>query len=240
MMRTAKGFVGALGALVMCCVGAQARAQGLVVDDVGNVGIGTETPAATLQVEGDALVSSSSGGRLLTLSTSSTACRMALVSSNANWILANQATQKFRIREESSGIAFELTPGGDLTLSGSVTALSFNPVSSRALKTDIEPVDDREILNRVATMPVYRWRYDADPTGERHIGPMAEDFRDTFHIGDGSHLSLVTTTGVSLAAIRGLYEMLEEKDAKLSALQTANDQLARRLAALEQQIGKPH
>ncbi|HEY0781838.1 MAG TPA: hypothetical protein VGE98_05225, partial [Thermoanaerobaculia bacterium] len=82
----------------------------------------------------------------------------------------------------------------------------------------------------------------------RHLGPMAEDFFAAFSLGrDEKGISLIDTGGVALAAIQGLYRKLEEKEAevqalrqdsetRIEALSKQNDDLAARLAALEQQL----
>jgi hypothetical protein len=50
----------------------------------------------------------------------------------------------------------------------------------------------------------------------RHIGPMAQDFHAAFKVGaDDKHISTIDEGGVALAAIQGLYQELEAKDAQL-------------------------
>ena len=54
----------------------------------------------------------------------------------------------------------------------------------------------------------------------RHIGPMAQDFHAAFHVGeDNLHIHAIDANGVALAAIQGLYQVLQEKDAQIAALQ---------------------
>ena len=70
------------------------------------------------------------------------------------------------------------------------------------------------------------------------MGPMAQDFYQAFGLGmDDQHIAPLDTNGVALASIQGLYEIVQEKDAQISALQTQNADLEARLSALEHKIG---
>ena len=52
------------------------------------------------------------------------------------------------------------------------------------------------------------------------MGPTAQDFRAAFGLGaDGRHLAPVDTNGVALAAIQGLNQLVEEKDAQIASLE---------------------
>jgi hypothetical protein len=105
----------------------------------------------------------------------------------------------------------------------------FNTTSDRNMKEKFAPVDNQEILERVAALPISRWNFKADAQ-TRHIGPMAQDFYAAFNVGtDDKHIATVDEDGVALAAIQGLNEKLKEKDAQIEAL-------AKRLADLEQLV----
>ncbi len=101
-------------------------------------------------------------------------------------------------------------------------------VSDRNVKANIEPIDQREILARVAQMPIRKWNYKTDDPSVRHIGPMAQDFHDAFGLGDTDKgIYTVDGNGVALASIQALYQIVEEKDRKIAALES-------RLTDLEQ------
>jgi len=90
--------------------------------------------------------------------------------------------------------------------------------SSRAWKQDFEPADTRDVLARVAALPISEWSYKSEP-GVRHVGPVAEDFAEAFGLGgDAQTIGTVDADGVALAAIKGLNEIVEEKDAEISEL----------------------
>jgi len=119
-----------------------------------------------------------------------------------------------------------------LNCSGVVSAQSFNTTSDRNLKEKFVPVDSLKVLARVANLPISSWNFKNDST--RHIGPMAQDFYATFNVGpDDKHIATVDEGGVALAAIQGLNQKLDEKDAELQQLKSQNESLEKRLADLE-------
>lgn len=66
---------------------------------------------------------------------------------------------------------------------------------------------------------------------------MAEDFHDEFGLGESpEHISNVDADGVALAAIQGLDEELEEKEARIQEFQSENEELRERLDALEERV----
>jgi hypothetical protein len=119
-----------------------------------------------------------------------------------------------------------LDPNQDLPPSGgnknhrpSTCGIRCTP-SDRNLKTNIEPVDGRELLARLATVPVQRWNYKADDSSVRHIGPMAQDFHAAFNVGDSDKtINIVDGNGIALASIQALYRMVQEKDQRIAALE---------------------
>lgn len=91
--------------------------------------------------------------------------------------------------------------------------------SDRNLKSGFAPVSPAEMLAKVVSIPVESWFYKSQP-GEKHIGPVAQDFHAAFGLNgsDDKHISTVDEEGVALAAIQGLNEKLLKKDAELEAL----------------------
>ncbi len=79
-------------------------------------------------------------------------------------------------------------------------------------------VDPADILERLARLRIQTWSYTFEP-GVRHIGPMAQEFAEVFGLGgDARRIRLNDAIGIAFAAIRGLHAMLEENEARLTAL----------------------
>ena len=98
-------------------------------------------------------------------------------------------------------------------------------------------MDGREVLKRLASIPVESWNYKSQDASIRHIGPMAQDFYAAFGLGeDNKHITTVDADGVALAAIQGLYELVKEKEAEIAAQESRICDLEARLAALEAMV----
>jgi endosialidase-like protein len=92
---------------------------------------------------------------------------------------------------------------------------SWSTLSDRNSKANIEPVDAEAVLAKLAAIPIATWNWKAQNTGVRHMGPMAQDFRTAFGLGeDDKHITTVDEEGVALAAIQGLNAKLEERVAE--------------------------
>ncbi len=102
--------------------------------------------------------------------------------------------------------------------------------SDRNQKEHFATVDVQEVLTKVATLPIETWNYkDQNPT-IRHIGPMAQDFAAAFKVGeDDRFIEVVDANGVALAAIQGLYKLLQDKDAEISAMRAELDELKQQM-----------
>jgi hypothetical protein len=106
--------------------------------------------------------------------------------------------------------------------------------SDRNLKNHIRPVEPRSVLERVATMPISQWSMKADTGGHNHIGPMAQDFYAAFGLGDSDkYIAQGDAQGVALASIKGLYQLLQEKDEESRRLQKRLEALEERLSRFE-------
>jgi len=98
-------------------------------------------------------------------------------------------------------------------------------------------MDSREVLARVVALPITRWNYKADPSSQ-HLGPVAQDFKAGFALGaDDTSIATVDEAGVALAAVQGLNQKMEEREAilrrELERRDTENAELKTRLARLE-------
>jgi trimeric autotransporter adhesin len=103
---------------------------------------------------------------------------------------------------------------------------SWASMSDRAAKTDFEPVDAGGILEEVARLPLQTWRYRTEPSGARHLGPVAQDFHAAFGLGANDRtIAAVDADGVALAAIQALYRLVQEQQGEIAALRLRLDAL---------------
>jgi hypothetical protein len=161
---------------------------------------------------------------------------------------ASAAANEFAVRASGgvrfvSAIEVDGTPTAGVTLAaGSGT---WSSLSDRNAKENFAPTDAREILDKVAGLPLASWNYKAQGAGVRHLGPTAQDFRAAFHLGESERtIATVDADGVALAAIQGLNEKVEagseraevrtrQLGQRLEQTATEITELKQRLAALE-------
>jgi hypothetical protein len=123
-------------------------------------------------------------------------------------------------------------PGGYRLFTGAGTsgaylapgAGSWSSMSDRNAKENLMPVEVGEVLAKVAALSLSTWNYTSQEATVRHIGPMAQDFKAAFDVGESeTGISTVDADGVALAAIQGLNQKIEvavkHKDARIAALE---------------------
>jgi hypothetical protein len=105
--------------------------------------------------------------------------------------------------------------------------------SDRNGKENFAPVDGVAVLDALAAIPISTWNWKTEAADIRHMGPMAQDFRAAFGLGpDDKHITTIDADGVALAAIQGLHRAVQEKDARIAALERTVEQLKRAVDAL--------
>jgi hypothetical protein len=149
------------------------------------------------------------------------------------------ATDEFAVRA-SGGVRFvtAVDSSGDPVAGVALAAGSgsWGILSDREMQANLAPVDELQVLTLVADLPISTWSYTGQDPSIRHIGPMAQDFHSAFSLGeDNVHIGVVDADGVALAAIQGLYQLVQAQDAQLRAQQRHIAALETRLAALERQ-----
>jgi hypothetical protein len=108
------------------------------------------------------------------------------------------------------------TAGVQLAAGGS----AWSALSDRDSKANIASVDARWVMEKLASIPISTWNYRTQDAAIRHIGPMAQDFAAAFDVGeDDRHITTIDADGVSLAAIQGLYQIVQDKDRRISQLE---------------------
>src|SRR5205085_2198406 len=81
-------------------------------------------------------------------------------------------------------------------------------------------VDGVAVLNALMDVPIATWNMKEQDDSIRHLGPMAQDFYAAFGVGDAeTTINSVDADGVALAAIQGLATVVQEKEARISALE---------------------
>lgn len=215
-----------------------------------NVGIGTIAPNVNLHVEGgsDASLSNGSGyvvlgdvsGSNLVIDNNEIIARnngagtnLYLNNEGGNvGILRNAASHPLHVgNDNANGNGAHLTAGGTWTNG-----------SSRDSKQGFEPIDKQAVLRKVVDLPVTRWQYKGEAVDVHHIGPVAQDFRAAFEVGhDDRYITTIDADGVALAAIQGLYAIVQEKNREIDELKAkveSVDRLEAKVAALEALVSK--
>ncbi len=106
---------------------------------------------------------------------------------------------------------------------------SWNSVSDRSKKENFKPLDAEAILTKVARMPVTEWNYKSQPSTQKHIGVVAQDFYAAFQldgIGNDTTINTVDIDGVNMISIQALEKRTQD-------LKAENQQLKAKLAAYE-------
>ena len=88
------------------------------------------------------------------------------------------------------------------------------------MKENFVAVDGEDVLRRLVAMPISMWNFKGSDPALRSLGPTAQDFFAAFHLGnDDKSIALGNLSGVALAAIQGLHELMQEKEARIDALE---------------------
>jgi hypothetical protein len=104
--------------------------------------------------------------------------------------------------------------------------------SDRNIKDNFSPINPQQVLAKVTAMPITTWNYKEEPE-KLHLGPMAQDFYGAFGIGyDDKTITFLDEGGVALAAIQGLNQKVDDKDAKIQALEKQVAELKEMVKAL--------
>jgi len=156
-----------------------------------------------------------------------------LSSTEANQFLARASGGFTFWTNASNTVGATLAPGSG----------SWASVSDRAMKTNVARIDDEEVLDKVARLPIGTWSYVSE-RGVRHVGPMAQDFYAAFGVGaDDRHITAIDEDGVALASIKALDAenarlRVQQRTLRtqLAAMSTSQSSLQRRLRRLEASV----
>lgn len=142
---------------------------------------------------------------------------------------ATGGNDAFEVTKVGSGeIEFRVDDAGNATLAGMLFENS-----DRNAKTNIETINPDEVLAKLAELPISEWEYKDSP-GQRHVGPMAQDFRAAFGLGaNDTSLATIDTSGVALASVKALNLKLETISEQNRQLAKENTELQARVSQLE-------
>ena len=125
-------------------------------------------------------------------------------------ILASGGTRIFSNSNVSAGVL--LAAGGN----------AWSAVSDKAYKENFALVDARNILEKLSEMPVGQCNLASQDPSIQHMGPTAQDFHAAFGLGESDTLiTSLDTDGVAIAAIQGLYQLTQKRDAEIADLREA-------------------
>jgi len=212
-----------------------------------HVGINTQSPNAPLQIVSNATlfsgeaamrIGSSQSGRHLAFDANEIQAAIR-VPTNGNY---TSNFEEIFINQHGGNVGIGLVGGSQIiNLRGSEVRVNGTLVhsSDRNLKTDFKPLDSKEVLAKIAEMPVTNWRWKSDESGTRHIGPMAQDFKKAFSLNeDDTVIAPLDVDGITLVAIQGLNEMIGEKDAEIDVLKKSHNSLKESNEALNLRLEK--
>ena len=214
----------------------------------GGVGVGTSIPDFTVDVAsntglGQIRITETNGSNGLTMfaleNTGHPRFRLRNSTLNSNWdfrTAGSGSSEQFQITNISGGTSnfpFRLFKNGDLEVEGDVTANGVLLTSSRASKTDFAPLDERDVLERLASLEISQWRYKHESKDTVHFGPVAEEFHETFGLSDGKHLNMIDTNGIAFAAIKALNKQNQVLYIKNRTLEKQNLNLEKRIEKIE-------
>lgn len=91
--------------------------------------------------------------------------------------------------------------------------------SAKNLQENSTDVDGGELLEKLVGLPVTEWNYKVDGSGVKHIGPAAQDVYATYGVGyDDKGVSAYDLAGISLAALKELYQQNKAQEIKIQEL----------------------
>jgi uncharacterized coiled-coil protein SlyX len=235
----ANARVGESNALVLGCAPANCPSG----STPPNVGIGTPTPGASLEID-----TSGAPQAYLVQTTSTDYSRLRFDVSGAKnfWDIAagGGTAPVLNFYRLDVGNVLQLTPGGAKYMvmgNGAylTTGGAWTNSSDRNLKARFRPVSGPDVLRRLNTLPITTWSYKTEGSGVRHIGPMAQDFHAAFGLGDDDkHITTIDEGGVALAAIQEVYRQILEKSAQIEEQKGQIAEQREEIARLRAQVEK--
>ena len=111
---------------------------------------------------------------------------------------------------------------------------AWSTVSDSTKKRNTRLVDTRGILEKISALPIKQWSYKAQDPSIEHIGPMAQDFRNLFGLGDSdTTISTIDPSGIALAAIQELAKQNSNLQTQTSKMEQEIQELRAAMQTLQ-------
>lgn len=207
-----------------------------VVEDTGAATLDSFNGTGKILVAENAIPSNPKRGQTMFELSRAGAVRFDLVDewTGTTWLLQNRLAA-FDITLEGTGVQeFKLESSGNLIIKGTLSENS--DVNS---KENITLIEGKEMLARLAELPITKWNYKSDASKSSHVGPMAQDFHAAFRLGsDDRHIAPRDLAGVAVVGVKELHKqnleqtkMIQKRDAEIT-------ELRERLAILEELVNR--
>lgn len=147
-----------------------------------------------------------------------------------DFFVRDVTSQTTPVRVENGAVdnSLVISQDGNVTIAGTLSQ-----GSSRHIK-QVSPVDASDILQRLQSLDVSRWRYRNDSTQSEHLGPMAEDFHRLFGLGvDDKHIAASDVAGVAVTSIQALVSKLDHQAEEMARVNHENEALKARIQRIE-------
>lgn len=139
--------------------------------------------------------------------------------------LTSSANDQFSIRA-SGGLRFYTNNAHSSGVTMAAGGNSWVVVSDSTRKRDIRVLNTSDVLNQLASLPMKSWEYKSEMGGTEHIGPMAQDFWNAFHLGsDSLGIETIDADGVLFASVKELAKENSELKSRVADLESLMQQM---------------
>jgi regulator of replication initiation timing len=108
----------------------------------------------------------------------------------------------------------------------------------RNKKENFEPVDGEWLLGKIKKIPITKWNYKKTDTGEKYIGPMAQDFYSAFRLNgtDSLGINSISMDGINMAGVQALEKRTSEMKFTIQQILEQNKSLIAENEKLKERI----
>jgi len=147
-------------------------------------------------------------------------------SAGAGSFVRNTADNQFMVRA-SGGTIFYSNSGLTAGVSLASGAGAWASVSDRGRKENFRQLDGEQVLAEIRGLSIPEWNYKSQDASVRRVGPMAQDFRAAFGLGeDDTTITTSDISGINMLAIQALEARTRDLEALRGELNAAREELA--------------